>query len=361
MFLIVLHHNAVHALYPEILNYESTYIDSTIMLYFHSILFIGVNLFVLISGYFGIKTNVRSFFKLYVYVAVYAFISSFIREIYVTMQNIGSLDSYNVYAVIRNTIFPFSNSKLWFIQVYVALFLLAPLLQVTIQALSKIQYIQALVILTIVNVYLGYYVGVEDINADGYTLANFIYLYFIGAYTSRYTNLQSEKTKKRRYWMATFFLCVIGWGFVTYIAHLRGGRGIDGSTAAYLRSFTYNNPFIIVMAVSLFCFIMSYDFKSKIINWLASSCLAVYMVQESIVPYHWLTDIAIDVVSPLVRIVLWLSYSTVFYFLILLLDKVRMVCTNPIITLYDRCMVKIANDSKYKKIKRFFDRLTLKF
>jgi hypothetical protein len=85
------------------------------------------------------------------------------------------------------------------------------------------------------------------------------------------------------------------------------------------------------------------------------------MVQESIVPYHWLTDSAIDVVSPMGRIVLWLSYSTVFYFLILLLDKVRMVCTNPIITLYDRFMVKIANDSKYKKIKKFFDAISLKF
>ena len=51
----------------------------------------------------------------------------------------------------------------------------------------------------------------------------------------------------------------------------------------------YNNPFVVVAAIMLLLFFLSWSFQSKAINWLASSVFAAYLLQESIYWGHqWL-------------------------------------------------------------------------
>jgi len=180
MFMIVLHHFAAHALYPNTLtpsvSISELSIDQIFVSFFHCFIFIGVNVFVLISGFFRIKTSLKGFLKIYVMMAFYL-LFSYAVEIY---ANYDKISSSEIFSYSLSILFPFNNGKWWFLDSYIILFLMAPLLNSAIDALNKKQMTYILVLLTISNLYFGYWKHIE--NVDGFNVLNFVYLYFIGAY-----------------------------------------------------------------------------------------------------------------------------------------------------------------------------------
>ena len=78
---------------------------------------VGVILFVLISGYFGIRTSLKGLINLLLPVAVYYCFGGIIVAIFT--RDFSSLAS---------TLLFVSNSPYWYVQVYLYLFLLSPLM-----------------------------------------------------------------------------------------------------------------------------------------------------------------------------------------------------------------------------------------
>lgn len=74
IFIIVVHHFCVHALYPEVLSLQvkGTNWDSHLLLFIHCFLYVGVDCFVLLSGWYGIKLRLKGFFNLWLVCALYA-------------------------------------------------------------------------------------------------------------------------------------------------------------------------------------------------------------------------------------------------------------------------------------------------
>lgn len=107
-------------------------------------------------------------------------------------------------------------------------------------------------------------------------------------------------------------------------------KNIQSYNLSFWEPYAYNNIFVIISAVAFFMFIMSFKFKSNFVNWIATSCLAVYLIQDGgIFKYVWLNQYA-NASNPIINILFWLSISLVFFICAILFDKIRIIILQPV-------------------------------
>ena len=340
VFIILLHHFCVHALYPEVLQLDMSgrLWDSHLLLLMHAFLYIGVNCFILISGWFGIKPKWRSFVNLYLIYAFYNFLNPFKHVVKSLLLGEGLILPCSAYDIIINTFFPFSHGHLWFMDCYLGLFLTAPLLNASIAYMNKKQHLLVLLLLTIANVYYGNFWSMGSINSSGYSLANFVYLYCIGGFLRKYIPVEMINNHKWR-WFCSY--CVFGliWGTFSM---LEAYDDILLFHVPHWHPFAYNNLFLLLTAVSFFLFMMSLHFKSRIVNYIAASMLGIYMLNEGVVGYEFLIPYAHQY-TPLVQLVFWFGVSIGFFLIALCIDQFRILLTKPIWRVYNIIERKVSN------------------
>ena len=114
MFMILVYHTVYYVFY----DYRG---ESPVFASLMTILHIGVPLFVLISGYFGIKPSIKGFLKLYMILLFYNL------SLYGVRLIIGDVPfSYKEFV---RLCFPFSiGGRWWFFKVYLMLYLVSPIL-----------------------------------------------------------------------------------------------------------------------------------------------------------------------------------------------------------------------------------------
>ena len=260
MLFILIHHFIVIVLYPGL-----TVRDGIInpfrfaCIIINGFVYVGVNCFVLISGYYGIRFRIRSLFNLYCICVFYAILTTLLRYV-VTDIPISRGLLYTVFL-------PFSHSRWWFITCYAALILVSPILNKAAQNLGYKEFVLSIVLLTVLNVYLGYYWHLHNIN--GYTLLQFIYVYFIGAFLGKYP----PKGLDRKRSMLFFILGSLLWSVITIVS--------IKWRVPHWTSFHYNNPFVLIASVGLFVFMTTIDIRNHTINTLATSVLAAYFLQDT--------------------------------------------------------------------------------
>lgn len=323
MFFIVFHHILVHGAYPELLQGGAAIAtaNAKIALFLNGLFFPAVNIFILISGYYSIKPTVRKFFNLYTFCAFYGLLNYFARII-TTGQHIGR-------SMIKETFFPFAHSSYWFIPCYIALFCMAPLLNKFIQESHKKEFSITIILLTFANIWLGYLGGETGINDAGYCAMQMLYMYAIGGYIKRFVNIQNLKTKR---WALLFayILCGALWAISGLIQTKRG-------------LFTYNHPFNILGAIAFFLLAMSFSFKSRVVNWLSASALAVYLIQSAPVAGTFLypeTKLLSDTYGG-VSFLIFASLALAITIACCLFDKIRILIMKPVWMIYEKIEPKI--------------------
>ena len=239
MFLIVFQHCIHLCAFPKIWDTSILSAEVGVASVLIGLTYIGVNCFVLISGYYGIKLKLRSLLNIYLICAFYALIG-YILHLYIDGSHVGM-------GLLYHSIFCISHSKLWFVKCYFGLMLLSPLLNVAKDNMPKKTYQLVLVFLTILNVYFGFIWHDSVYNADGYTIANFVYIYLIGGYISRHVDIewcQRHKALNGGIYLATSLLwagSIIAQRFIQTLWDEWG----------------YNNPFTLVGAISFFMLFLS--------------------------------------------------------------------------------------------------------
>lgn len=325
MLFILIHHFIIHALYPDLLVRDGVmngYRIACILI--NGFVYVGVNCFILISGYYGIKCRFRSLFNLYCICVFFALLTTLMKTFVTDVQFDRSL----LYTILL----PFSHSDWWFIKCYVALFLISPILNKAAQNLDRNEFVTAIVLLTVLNIYLGYYW--HEHNVDGYNLMQFIYVYFIGAFLKRFPLKQLDRKNS----MLLYLSCALLWSLITVLS-------VRWRVPHWI-SFYYNNPLVVLAAIGLFVFMTRIEIRSYAINAIASSVLAAYLVQD--VPgglvYALGESFGEMFVSPLSNEVLKIVSmfalvavgSVVTLLLAIVLDKFRLLLMRPVWLLYDR-------------------------
>lgn len=321
MFFIVFHHILVLGAYPEILVGGSAVngAEPIIATFINGFCFVAVDCFILISGYYRIRPNIRKFVYLYTFCAFYALLNYLCIK-FSNHEQIG-------YGIIRSTFLCISHSQYWFIPCYFSLFLISPFINKIIDSLSKANFDRLIIILTIINVYIGYFGIRDEINACGYNLLQFIYLYIIGAYLE----IHLVAKRERRYvYLAIYIVSAISWSLFT----LNQNK---------FNNFSYNNPFVLIAAVALFLFSNTIHFNGKIVNYLSSSALAVYLIQsspfiESILYPHFRAEVLGGIPYPILRFGLLSFFITL---LCLFVDKLRVLIMKPFWHAYDKVYERI--------------------
>ena len=121
----------------------------------------GVDTFVLISGYFGLKPSVKSWVHFLLPPTFYTLVLCTINK-----------EPFTHYQ-------PWCSW--WFVTCYLELLLIAPFINHIINENNKKSHLFLIISLTIINVYFGFICQTNE-GRTGYTLMNFCYLYILGRY-----------------------------------------------------------------------------------------------------------------------------------------------------------------------------------
>lgn len=223
---------------------------------------IGVDVFVFISGWFGIILKKKSILNLFYICIFYGIIRV------ACLYYLGTLEVRNLFIISDTT---------WFVISYFGLLLFAPILNRFIETTTQRQLGVCVLMLIIYQTWFGWFPALPyfDTFQNGYSFVSFCIIYLLAQYL-------------RRYGMPLVFE---RFSFLFYI-----GISLSLGAAAFLSVsyslpltnfiFKYNNPLVIFSAVCFF-----YMFKclqinnSAFVNYLASSTLAVLLIHEP-QPFH---------------------------------------------------------------------------
>lgn len=257
MFLIVLGHLVGNGLSPLDFYDNNQTASMTIL----SFCVVGVNCFILISGYFQIKSPINVL-NLY-------FISAF-YSVLLYLLNAYIIDDFNIIKLIKS-FFSLSKGGLWFIGCYAVFSLLSPIINSALYKANIKILTMYCILLSIVNLYFGYFMQ-GNVNPNGFNVMHFIYIYVLG-----YTLSQIEFKIKSIHLLYIYIICsLVLSAFAITIYNL-------SPNLYHKYVFAYNNPLIILSSLSLFLFFIKHPVKKiSRINHLAIGSLAVYLIQGNI-------------------------------------------------------------------------------
>lgn len=264
----------------------------------------AVNVFILISGYFGIHWKFKSFFNLIFQIVFYSFI------VYGVCVWIGVLnfDKHQFSQCFKATF-----SSWGFITSYIALYFISPCLNTFV---DKVTSKQLLIFI------LCFYIGECFIFHDLY-LCNFFLVYLIGRWirrTDAINRLQINATSF--YWATTCIITIL-----VYLIYRFMHLSWDKMTNSLL-CYSYAAPLVIIQSVFLFICFGRIKIQSNIINWLATSCLSIFLIHmhpdiKYIGYYHFTESLYFKSIEEHIGI-LFLLFFCVFFGSIFI-DKIRII------------------------------------
>lgn len=232
----------------------------------HTLTITATSVFVLISGYFGIHFKVKGVLNLYLRCFIWGLIGYLLYVVFT--------DNPLKLTTLAARVMPFTHNKWWFIITYLELYFLAPILNAAIEMFDKKKHMLFILVFGFVTLYMGY---CRETGEDtwGTSLSHFLWLYMIARYFNKYISLDVIR-KYRWVWLVGFF---IGSTIIFGLAAIESKYSVP----VCLRAYPYCSPWVLMGAISLLLFALSFTFESKVVNWFASSSLSSYLMDGT--PY----------------------------------------------------------------------------
>ena len=266
---------------------------------------VGVNVFVFISGWFGITMKKRSVLNILYICLFYGVIRV------ASLFFLGQIELRNLFILSDTT---------WFVISYFGLVLFSPILNRFIDTSTKRELGITIIFLFAYQTWFGWFPALPyfDTFQGGYSFVSFIIIYLMAQYLRRYGGFAFVE----QYCLVLYIAISIGLGFIAYYS-VKYSIPITG----YL--FKYNNPLVLLSSV---CFFFSFSSikmpNSKIVNYLASSTLAVLLIHEP-QPFHGYMKRSFgylrDHFSGGEEILYWVLAIICVYVICILIDQVRIL------------------------------------
>ena len=215
-----------------------------------------VNMFVVISGYFGIKLKLSSIIKLCIYLALIyipLYIAKCVSEHEFSLM--GLIDRFYV----------ISNAG-YFIQCYFMLMILSPLINAFIEKYGK-DSLKWVIVFGGLEFWFGCIMDVEELGyRNGHSVIHFVLMYMI----ARCIKLYEENLKTINPWWWVF-----GYLLSTMIVVITYLVGIEWC-------WDFSNPALVSSAICSFLPFLYKTYHNRFINWIASGTLAVYIIHVTV-------------------------------------------------------------------------------
>ena len=260
ILIVVLHADFFALDAPDNHRLLSSPIISVSQLLIESIAICSVNVFILISGWFGLRPKVKSISNL-CFQILYFTIGIYIVTLLLGVRTID-------FEGLKSIIFLSNNG--WFIRSYILLLILAPILNKYIEYAEKKHIEIILVTFILFQTIYGWLFDVAKFFCNGYSTTSFIWLYLFARYLRLHApNFSRLKLKCDA---IIFILSIITLTLLAIIP------AYADNTYRMSQLYAYNNPIIIIMSTYLFLYFSKINFNSKIIINIASSSFAIYLL-----------------------------------------------------------------------------------
>lgn len=288
----------------------------------------AVNVFLLISGYFGIKWKWKSFYNLVFQIFFYSF------GVYLIACGIGVVD-FSLKGFLSNV--PCTYSHYSFVKHYLLLYFFAPILNAFVEKCSNKKLFIFIILLIIC----------ENFISRGNKFSNYCVMYLIGRWLK---GIQFKEilivNPVMSYCLVTTLIALL-----SYLFYLFTPINTAELMCNFIFGYDYSAPLVILQAVFLFLAFSRLRFTSKFINWCASSCLAIFLIHShpSIrwIGYYNITESFYNLPIWQHSIYLILLIIVVFFGSILI-DKIRIIISDYVYILIEKLLSIIP--SKYLSI-----------
>ena len=319
MILIVFHHLLVHGLNFKSINAEGFHSNSHTISdgLVESFLVMAVYCFVFISGYYGLKFRIKTVLNLIIQTFTYSVLIYILYDL-IVYNKIILLDTVKGFL-------PISRAKWWFITTYFFLYLLSPLLNLAKKYLTKFQFIYVVLVITSINFAIGFvfdpkYLGVFN----GYSLIGFISVYLWGQAFSEYFKIK----RGRLFYLSIYIISCLGIFLMFYISL----KYINHLIA--WKMFSYNNPLVMISAISFFFLFKSFKIYNTKILYFSSAALGVYLIHDHFVSRKFIIDNLSKFTATynLGNVYLTLLLIAIMIFILgALVERIRMWVSDPLI------------------------------
>lgn len=312
MFLIL------HVNYAIGLSGATTSLGAFCRTFIESLAIVSVDVFVLISGWFGINFNIK---RIIGFVFQCLFFSIFVTTILWLIKGMPHLDMRSI----AGTLF-LGKSYYWFVKSYLLLYILAPALNSFIDNSDKRKTGLIILLFFIIMFVYGWSDSMPEFQ-QGYSSTSFIGLYLLARYVRKYcSNLCS--------WPAVrYVLIYIASSLTLAIIYLILIR-LKASYRIYSCVFSYDNPLVIAGAMSLVLSFAKMNFHSSIINKVAKSSFSVYLLHCGPIAWPLYLSICCQIYqkySGANMLLTMAAFVAGVFMLAILLDQIRLISWNYLI------------------------------
>lgn len=314
MFLVLVVHSDFGALgVPTAASFAGSPLAETWRVLVEAAGLMCVNLFVIISGYFGIRLSLRSaanfLFQLLFWAVTPYLLLSALGLAHWSWDTFGGRWMF--------------GSDYWFPQVYATLMLVAPALNAYADSAPPRRLARLLLAMLLVGGLLGGTDVWQIAYRRGYGLASFVTLYLFGRY-ARLTRLPVRVSLPSSLTVALAATLATAVAILLSVMLARDSVAIGRCISIFT---SYASPFVLVASMAFSVAFARLRFHSRFVNWLGASAFSVYLIHANphvMNAYFFHPVRAIyHTHSPLVASLLITAFLLGVYLACVLLDQLR--------------------------------------
>lgn len=318
MILVMVVHASFESLgHPSLADLQTTPMHAFFRFLSESIGIICVNVFVLISGWYGIRAKIGRLSAFIFQVLFFGVVMYFGLLLFKATAPMG-LKGWMSLLVFKD---------LWFVKAYLVLYIFAPILNAFIEKATKKDLKWFLIAFFFLQTLHGCITS-SNWFSDGYSPLSFMGLYVLARYLKLYPNRFSQQSK---------FMDSCIYGVLTLLTTVLPILFIVMGYGMRFTFYSYSSPLIILASVYFLLFFTKLNFQSSWVNWIAISSFGVYLFHCDI---HFLQPIYVKTIvhwfrtestwTFLLYTSLWIA---LLFMLAIIVDKLR-------IQVWNFCVVK---------------------
>lgn len=301
LFVVLLHANYFSLGRVNITDIIINPIPAFFKAYLEQLCIVCVNVFVLISGWFGIRPTLKGGLSLLF--QVFFFHILIILVLLAIGESIPASGFYRLF---------YEDSPYWFVIAYLILYAVSPILNAFIETVNVRTYLSVLVSFFLVEFAFGWMSNVAGaVYNEGYSAISFMGLYLLARYLYKYpTKIITFSIPQN---VMLYFLCSLLPILLFFF------------TKREFNYMAYTSPFVISASVFFFMAFNKMKFCNKVINYLACSSFAIYLVHlHPLVKDHfiYLMRSAFEYLGGM-YILFAVSFAIILGLICMILDKVR--------------------------------------
>lgn len=225
----------------------------------------GVSLFMLISGYYGVRTSWNKIVYLEIATIFYAVLNVLVNSVI--------WEGLSKKALLR-ACFPVSDGVYWYITTYMLILVFARYINMIPEKLPKKDFQKLLFIMLVIFSILPSVIQLHVMGDNGKGIMNMLLMYLIGRYIKLYGK---ESYPRGKLLGAGSLVILIGFALNYGLSLLfQGGTGIY---APFARDCSIT---IVLSSIFIFLFFRECKFQSRVINGLAKYVIGIYLFEGTV-------------------------------------------------------------------------------